>query len=105
MAAFFFYQNELPYDVTQENFGNPGFSGYQVAQNVLSHNAYGVGVYSYFRDYVVETPSAILAPTRPGIVFVSPFTRFLNGLGAITHILNDLGNPVNDSHPLAYLCP
>ena len=40
----FFFQSELPYGVTQEEFGNPGYVGYRVAANVTSHNGYGMGV-------------------------------------------------------------
>jgi len=44
----FFYQCELPYDVTQQNFGDPGYAGYRVSPTVKNHTAYGVGVYSFF---------------------------------------------------------
>lgn len=101
----FFYQNELPYDV-DEDFATRKVAGYFVGPNVVTHNAYGVGVYSYFRDYEVYTPTGIIAPTsNPGVQFVQPFTIFLSGLGGITHILNDRGDPVNESYPVNYICP
>jgi len=100
----YFYQCEFPYDVTQQEFGNPGYAGYRVNPSVTSHTSWGAGVYSYFRDYTVVANSGIVAPTRGGVTFIHPFTRFLNGNGAITHVLNKLGNPVNTSSPLAYVC-
>jgi len=104
-ARVYFYQNELPYDVTQENFGDPGYTGYTVSDHVQTHNVWGgPGVYSYFRDNTVYTPSAVIAPTGGGIQFVQAFTRFLNGFGGITHIVNEDGAPVNTTNPLAYLC-
>jgi len=99
----YFYQCELPYDVTQQQFGDPGYAGYVVSPNVQSHTAWGTGVYSFYRDFVVTTPSSIKAPASAQ--FIHPFSRFLSGNGAITHILNDKGNAVNTGNPLAYICP
>jgi hypothetical protein len=87
----YFYQSELPYDVTQENFGDPGYAGYYVADHVRSHEAHGVGIYTYFRDYNVMVESAIRAPEREGVTFSNIFTRFLNGQGGIRHVLNTRG--------------
>jgi len=101
----YFYQCELPYDVNQAEFGQPGYTGYKVSSNVNTHEAWGTGIYSFFRDYTVTTPSGIMAPSGSGIQFVHPFTRYLSGNGQITHIVNNRGNPVNASSPLAYICP
>ncbi len=49
----YFYQSEFPYDVTQENYGNLDFVAYRVNDKVTSHEAYGVGAYSFFADYEV----------------------------------------------------
>jgi len=100
----YFYQCELPYDVTAD-FGTKGYAGYSVNTSVTTHNAWGTGVYSFYRDYTVTTPSAIKAPDGAGIKFVHPFTRYLAGNGAITHILDNKGNTVNAASPLAYICP
>merc|ERR1711865_532408 len=87
----FGFQSELPYDVTQESFCDPGYSGYKVAQGVQEHAAYGIGVYSYFRDHQCLVPSAILAPDLPGVTFTNTFTKQLNGYGGILSILNGRG--------------
>jgi hypothetical protein len=90
----FFYQSELPYDVTQENFADVGYAGYMVADNVRSHEAHGVGVYTYFRDHEVSVGSGIRAPEADGVRFTNAFTRFLNGHGGILHVLNGQGGSV-----------
>ena len=38
---------QLPYGVTQAEFGDPGYTGYRVNASVTSHDAWGVGVYTY----------------------------------------------------------
>jgi hypothetical protein len=101
----YFYQCELPYDVNEQQFGTPGYAGYKVGNNVRTHTGWGTGIYSFFRDFDVTTPSGIKAPTGSGIRFIHPFTRYLSGNGAITHILDNSGNPVNKTSPLAYICP
>lgn len=60
----YFYQAEFPYDVTQANFGDMGYSGYTVSDNVVNHEAWGIGVYSYFRDNTVTVPSGIKVPSN-----------------------------------------
>ena len=99
----FFYQSELPYVVTQEEFPL-NYSGYKVAQHVKDHEGYGVGVYSFFRDHVVNVTSGIVAPTS--CKFVNPLSVFLNGFGGIDHILNDQGEASvdGDQTQVHYLC-
>jgi len=87
----YFYQSEFPYGVTHEEYGVPGYAGYKVADNVSSHNAWGVGVYSYFRDYEVVVSSAIVAPAKLMANFVAPLSVWLNGKGGINHVINDQG--------------
>ncbi|CAJ1341081.1 unnamed protein product [Effrenium voratum] len=88
----FMFQAELPYDVSQANFGDHGYTGYRVGGSVTAHEAYGVGVYHYFRDNIVTVPSAIIAPPALESSFASPLSVFLNGKGTILHVLNDKGN-------------
>lgn len=86
-----FYQSELPYDVTQANYGDKGFAGYRVGANVKSHKGYGIAVYSFFRDFAVTTTSGIVVPPALESSFVHPLSVFLSGLGTITHVINDKG--------------
>jgi len=90
-GATYFYQSELPYDVTQAQYGDPGYAGYRVASHVQSHVAYGVGVYSFFRDHNVTVRSGIVAPPALEPSFVAPLSIFLNGHGEIKHVINDKG--------------
>lgn len=104
----YFFQSELPYDVTQD-FADQGYSGYRVGDNVTEHKAYGVGVYHYFRDFEVTLPSGIVAPQALEDSFVAPFGVFLNGLGQMTHVLNDKGEVTkkgyNDDAQVEWICP
>jgi len=93
-GKLYFFQSELPYDVTQESFCDKGYAGYSVDEAVESHEAYGIGVYSYFRDHECLLPSAIKAPEKSGIKFVNTFTKHLNGYGSILSIWNGRGPAV-----------
>jgi len=86
-----FYQCELPYDVDHASFS--GFSGYVVDDAVESHQAWGLGIYSFFRDAECQVESAITAPDKPNVVFKNAYTRFLNarGHGRINHVINQTG--------------
>ncbi len=80
-----------------------GFASYKVADTVTSHEAWGVGVYSYFRDAAVKAHSAIEAPAVKGVQFHNLTTVWLNGKAGseITHIINDLGGRVHANSPAA----
>jgi hypothetical protein len=85
----YFYQSELPYDVTQANYGDKGYAGYKVAPSVQAHAAWGAGVYSFMRDFNVSVKAGIVTPAAVESSFVHPFTVFLNGGGTIEHVIND----------------
>lgn len=93
-GKLYFYQSELPYDVSHQDFCEPGYAGYVVGDSVRAHTAVGVGVYSYFRDSECLLPSAIKAPVGQGIEFISTFIRHLNGYGGILGIMNGRGPAV-----------
>merc|ERR1711935_577486 len=81
-----------------------GYVGYRVADSVKFHNAYGIGVYAYFRDNSVIVESGIKAPESLVKSFVNPFSIFLNGNGAIHHIINGHGGEVRRGVQKQYLC-
>lgn len=89
----FFFQCELPYDVTQA-FGDAGYVGYRVLDGVTSHQAYGVGVYHFFRDHEVTVQRAIAVPKALEGSIVSPIGVFLSGLGRVRRVLNGHGTAV-----------
>lgn len=90
----YFYQSELPYDVTQESFCDKGYSGYFVGDDVKSHEGYGIGIYAYFRDYPCVVESGIRAPETDGVRFTNIFSRYLNGEPGIKHVLNQQGEEI-----------
>ena len=100
----FFYQSEYPYDVTQENYADKGFVSYWVSPDVKQHFAYGIGVYSYFRDHEVWMDRGISAPKTQFVTFTNAFTRLLNGLGGIKNVINDDGVSISANKGLGYDC-
>eukprot|EP00943_MAST-04B_sp_MAST-4B-sp1_P006875 g6875.t1 len=104
-GATYFYQAELPYGVTQNQYNN--YAGYRVAGSVKQHEGFGIGVYCYFRDYNVTVKSGIVTPAQVESSFVHPLTVFLNGHGGILHVLNDKGDASiagNGGGQVHYLC-
>ena len=87
----YFYQSELPYDVTQ-TYGDSGYAGYRVGADVREHDAWGVGVYHFFRDHEVTVASGIVAPPGLAARFRAPLSLYLNGNGTVRHVINALGN-------------
>ncbi len=99
----YFYQSEIPYDPpSQEEWMNgdtKGFASYKVADDVQSHQAYGLGIYSFFgvhqqRDPKARVTSAIEAPDRDG-VNITHVTTFAGRFGGIDHPVNLLGEATN----------
>ena len=101
----YFYQSELPYDVPDQaawmSGKANGYASYKVADAVTRHEAWGVGVYAYFRDAAVKAESAIEAPAAGGVKFHNLTTVWLNGQAGseITHIINGLGGRVYANSP------
>jgi hypothetical protein len=103
----YMYQSELPYDVPDQQSwmsgATNGYASYKVADTVTSHEAWGVGVYAFFRDAAVKAHSAVEAPAVKGVKFHNLTTVWLNGRSGseITHVINDLGGRVHANAPPA----
>jgi hypothetical protein len=101
----YFYQCEMPYDVPDQaswmSGETKGYASYKVADSVTSHEAWGVGVYCFFRDAAVKANSAIEAPVASGVKFHNMTTIWLNGKAGseITHIINNSGDRVYSNSP------
>ncbi len=95
----YMYQSEMPYDVPDLKSWGAGYASYKVGGNVKRHEAWGLGVYSYFRDAAVKATSAIEAPSTSGVRFHNLTTIWLNGRkeSEITHIINQSGAPATAS--------
>jgi hypothetical protein len=101
----YMYQSEMPYDVPDQSSWmsgkTNGFASYKVADTVSSHEAWGVGVYSFFRDAPVKAHRAIEAPAAAGVQFHHLTTIWLNGKAGseISHVINDAGGRVYANAP------
>jgi hypothetical protein len=97
-GRLYFYQSEIPYEVPDQaswmsNAGTVnGYASYKVADSVKTHEAWGLGVYSYFRDANVKAHSAIEVPDVPGVKIHHATSIFLAGNGEITHVINQTGS-------------
>ncbi|GFZ79456.1 hypothetical protein GCM10008018_26160 [Paenibacillus marchantiophytorum] len=103
----YFYQSEIPYDVPNQaawmsqNGTVKGYASYKVADSVTSHEAWGLGVYAYFKDAAVKLESAIEVPKVDGVKIHHATTIWLNGTpgSEITHIVNSTGGSVYANSP------
>lgn len=98
-----FFQNEMPYDPpSQEAWqhdGILGFAAYKVGDSVKTHEAWGMGSYSYFNQGVdIHATRAFEVPVTSGVKLHSILTVFLNGSGGIDHVVNDTGAAVNNTN-------
>jgi hypothetical protein len=98
-----FYQSEMPYDPpSQPAWTSPtgrGWASYRVGPGVRTHEAWGLGVYSYFNQGVdIRADRAIEVPKTPGVRFHNMITVFLNGSGGIERTINEAGTPVVGSY-------
>ena len=91
-----FYQSEIPYDPPNQASwtsapGVNGWASYKVGDGVGTHTAWGLGVYSVFRQPNVVLSRAIETPRTTGICFEHMTTVALDNLGQIDHVIDDVG--------------
>jgi hypothetical protein len=94
-----FFQNEMPYDAPDqaawEHDGVLGYAAYKVADDVRSHEAWGLGSYIFANlDPSLHASHAFEVPVTPGVVMHDLLTVSLNEKGTIDHVINDTGGPV-----------
>jgi hypothetical protein len=92
----YFYQSEIPYDPpTQASYtsgeGVKGWASYKVADGVTEHEAWGLGIYSVFRQPDVDLSRAIEVPKTAGVRFHDMITVALGDKGVIDNVINDVG--------------
>jgi hypothetical protein len=92
----YFYQCEIPYDPPDQASytsapGTNGWAAYKVAGHVTSHEAWGLGVYSVFRNKGVVLTRAFEAPDNPGVKFHDLITVCIGPNGEITNVINNTG--------------
>ncbi len=91
-----FFQDEMPYDPPNQaawmDGSVDGYPAYEVAPNVTSHQAYGMGSYCYFNvNPAVVADHAFEAPNASGVQFHDLLTVSLGGVGVIEHVINSTG--------------
>jgi hypothetical protein len=93
----YFYQSEMPYDPPSQDawrHGNSnGYASYKVADNVRTHEAWGLGVYCVFHAGPVVADNAIETPIAPTIKMRHMIAVRLGGrsAGNISHVINGTG--------------
>jgi hypothetical protein len=106
-GSTYFYQSEIPYDVPsqaawKQQSGENGYPSYKVCDNVNTHTAKGLGVYSVFSAAAnIQLENAISTPTGPGIDMYDMVTVWIAGQPpqiptSINHILNGRGDKADD---------
>lgn len=104
-GRLYFYQSEIPYDPPNQQswmYGRTkGFASYKVADTVTSHEAWGMGIYSYFRDSPTKLENAIEVPETPDVKLHHLTTVWLTGTpgSEISHIINGVGDRVYANTP------
>jgi hypothetical protein len=96
----YFYQCEMPYDPpTQDAWKHgsvKGWPGYKVADNVKTHEAWGLGIYCVFNHDAIYADTAVEAPKAPGVLFHHVLTFRLSGqtpASGINSVINGTGSP------------
>jgi hypothetical protein len=106
----YFYQNEMPYDPPSNaawgssGGGSLGWASYKVADSVTTHEAWGVGSYSFFNtNPAVVASRGFEVPNKAGVKFHGLVTVSLGGVGTINRVINDAGEVANQPHQVSYL--
>jgi hypothetical protein len=97
-----FFQNELPYDppnqAAWQHDGILGWAAYKVADNVRTHEAWGVGSYIFTNvDPTIHAAHGFEVPDTPGVQLHDLLTVNLSA-GTIDHVINNTGDPVSNAH-------
>jgi hypothetical protein len=102
----YFFQNEMPYDPPDQgawmNGDSQGFAAYKVADDVTSHEAWGLGSYCFFSaNPSVVAEHSFEVPDTSGVKFHDMVTVSLGGTGTINHVINGTGGPSNSGSTVA----
>ena len=99
----YFYQSEIPYDPPDQTSytsapGSNGWASYKVSNDVTSHQAWGLGIYSVFLHPGVVLTRAVEVPKTSDVKFTDMITVALGDYGEISHVINDTGEATS-MHP------
>ena len=102
-----FFQNEMPYDVPSQSSWTDGtmqgYAAYQVGAKVRTHEAWGLGSYSFFNQGLdIYADNAFLVPQTAGVRMHDLLTIFLDpghGKGGIRNVINNTGGSSTVANP------
>ncbi|HEX9029169.1 MAG TPA: coagulation factor 5/8 type domain-containing protein, partial [Anaerolineales bacterium] len=102
------FQNEMPYDPPDQaswsHDGVNGFAAYKVADTVQTHEAWGLGSYSFFNvGPDIHSARGFEVPVTAGVKLHDILTVYLSGNGGIDHVVNDTGAAVNINNQVSDL--
>ena len=98
-GSTYFYQSEIPYHPPSvevwNDEGKQGYASYKVANKVKNHEAFGLGIYSFFSGEStvlnkVRLENAMEVPNNSGIEILH-ISTFAGLNGGINHAINGLG--------------
>ncbi|WP_445385802.1 hypothetical protein ACT6NV_03075 [Robiginitalea sp. IMCC44478] len=98
-GSTYFYQSEIPYhppsNEAWNDSGKAGYASYKVADSVQHHQAYGLGIYSFFSGEQtvsnnVRLENAMETPDNSGIE-ITHISTFAGLNGGINHSINGMG--------------
>jgi len=102
----YFYQSEMPYDPPGQaewsHDGIKGYASYKVADSVKTHEAFGLGIYSYFTAASVVADNAIETPAGTGIKMHNMVTIRLGGKpgSGMLNVINGRGGSETQVRPV-----
>jgi hypothetical protein len=90
-----FFQNEMPYDPPSQaawRADGTGYAAYKVADNVTTHEGWGLGSYCFFNaNPSIHAARGFEVPATAGVKFHSLLTVSLGGVGVIDHVIDNTG--------------
>lgn len=92
------YQSEMPYDVpSQEEWMSHdgtrnGYASIYVDEETEGFEGYGIGIYSYHRDAVVDADCAMELPDKEGVKVHHICAIMITGNPGISHVINEAGD-------------
>jgi hypothetical protein len=92
------FQNEMPYDPPDQaafqHDGILGWAAYKVADDVQTHEGWGLGSYCFFNvDPTIHAAHAFEVLVGPGIQLHDILSLSITADGVIDHVVNDTGAP------------
>ncbi len=100
----YFLQSEIAYDVPSQaawnHDGKNGWAIYKVGDAVTSHEAWGLGIYSNFKNGPIILDNSMEAPQSVGVKFHHLVNIWLNGTvgSEMTHVVNGVGSPATSAN-------